>query len=175
MITGLLFTSMILLLAGMLLAVWRNGWKIPTSVSATVYLLPQQWRIIWTVWLWAVTLTAAPSLMAAIPCGWQWLGWLTVIGLMVTACLPLGSSVTDTKEHNIFAAVAGVFSQLCVVTISPIWLLAWVLPCWALIALSAIPKRWAYNAIVWIRSKFILLLEVLCVVALYGAMLSKAI
>lgn len=95
--------------------------KIPESISAMVYSLPKSSRWIWIVWMWAVSLTLAPSLIEK--CGL--VGFLTIGCLIFCGAMPLVKDEPN-KMHNVFGIAAGILSQVCVAIINPWWLLLWI-------------------------------------------------
>lgn len=104
--------------------IWRIH-DIPVSISSMVYSLPKSMQWLWTAWIWAVSLTLAPSLLDALG-RYSFLGFLTVACLLFCGAMPLVKHEKNTL-HNVFGVAAGILSQACVVVISPWWLLLWLL------------------------------------------------
>ena len=132
--------------------------KIPQSISSMVYLLDEDRQWVWSLWLAVVAFLMMPSLLAAS----EWLGWLTVMCLLGTAVTPIIHEDTY-KLHNILGILGGIFSQLCVLVTSPLWLLVWVA-----MGIFAIV---AYNNDGLIGKYVVLVAEILCAMSLYGALL----
>lgn len=106
-------------------AIWKES-VIPDSVSAIVYNLPKHKRFLWTLWMWAVSLTVGIPLMDAMPETWKFLSFLTLACLMFCGAMPLINGERNTM-HYVFAIGAGVLSQICVLIASPFYLLFWLL------------------------------------------------
>ena len=131
---------------------------IPQSISSMVYLLDEDRQWVWSLWLAVVAFLMMPSLLVAS----EWLGWLTVMCLLGTAVTPIIHEYTY-KLHSILGILGGIFSQLCVLLISPLWLLVWVA-----MGIFAIV---AYNNDGLMGKYTVLVAEILCAMSLYGALL----
>ena len=107
--------------------VWRTG-RVPESISAMVYLLPEGgWRWLWSVWLWAVTvLTLAPAVEILDADGRGWLAFLPMVCLMFVGGWPL-MDVEHRPWHYAMAILGAALTQVCVVYICPWCLLLWLL------------------------------------------------
>lgn len=161
----LLFVSILTALVPLVVASVRER-RVPASISAMVYLLPEGgWQRLWTLWLWAVAFTLAPPLIDAMPDGWRFVAALMLATLCFTAAMPLFDH-ENKKRHYLFAIASGVLSQLCVLILNPWWLLPW-LPMPALV-MSAFAS---YNDKDGIHGKCVFIAEVACILSLYAALL----
>jgi hypothetical protein len=155
--------SVLLAVSFMGIAVWRER-KLPESISAMVYDLPEGgWRWLWSVWLWCVAVTLAPSLIESIPEPWKAVGFLCLAALMFTGAFPLFDR--EHKDwHNVLGVLAGILSQACVWFICPWWLLLWLL-----LPLVA----WLGRKEAWLDGKGVFLAECVSMLAMYGSLLSE--
>ena len=150
---------------------WRRR-GLPESISAMVYDLPRPWQWLWTVWIWAVSLTACIPLIEAVPDGARPLGFLTLTCLMFVGAMPL-LDVSNRFWHYALAIVAGVVSQVCVVTVSPWWMLAWLLFA-AIYARDALPSQNGRNyPSRWYDGKGVLLAEMISATTVFGSLLVR--
>lgn len=120
----MLIISFLLAVALPAAAIWRTK-EVPKSISSLVYLFSGNRRWLWTLWLWAVAFTLAPSLIDALSETWQFVGFLTILCLVATGAMPLFVK-EKRKWHNVFGISAGVLSQVCVLIAFPWWLLLWL-------------------------------------------------
>jgi hypothetical protein len=120
-----LIVSVILAVGYTSLVVLRKK-DIPVSVSSMVYEFKGAWRWSWTIWLWVVSFTLAPSLIESIDESWQFVGFFTILCLVVTGALPIFTKEHKTA-HDIFGFMACPLSQLCMCNICAWWALAWLL------------------------------------------------
>ena len=152
------------------IAVWRMG-QLPKSISSIVWLFDGNWKWCWTIWLWLVTVLLAPALVSAMENSvLQFVGFFTIACLMLVGAWPLFNA-EKAKWHHRVAVVAGCLSQICVAIISPWWLLAWF-PM-VVLSISAMDAFNDSNGIPRILDgKGVFLAEVICMVSLYGALLT---
>jgi len=161
----LALVSLLLAIIGM--AVMLRG-GVPDSVSGLVYNLSDTKQWWWSVWLSAVAITVMVPLMGCLG-DLGCLGWLTSICLIGAAVTPIIKQ--DTRMmHNICGIAAGVLSQLCVLLLSPLWLLAWLIlvplvgGCFA--SLNDAEERPSL-----LHGKTVFEAEVTCSVTVYGSLL----
>ena len=122
----MLFLSALLVILYTGMATWRRR-KLPESVSAMVYELPQKWQWVWTAWLALVTALMAPALTEAMPSAWYSItSHACIICLAMTAAMPLIPGSHNTAHYGLGIA-AGVLSQVCVAIMCSWWLLLWLL------------------------------------------------
>ena len=163
--TIMLVLSFLLAVALPAIAIWKTR-DIPVSISSLVYLFDGNRKWLWSLWLGIVAFTLAPSLIESMPETWKFMGFLTLLSLVLTAAMPLFDKEHE-RWHHAFGIAAGVLSQICVLLICPWWLLAWVL----------------FPAALWLyyrkdaKYKFLLcyafIAECLCALAQYGALLTE--
>ena len=154
-------------------AIWKEN-EIPASVSAMVWILPKgNWRWLWTVWLWAVALTVTPPLIEVMPDYIRSIGFLFGALLLFTGAFPL----FDTEHvayHNILGVVSGIISQICVVFVSPWWLLLW-----SLMFVLVVGSMAAFNdkeeMPQMLTGKGVFISEAICWMTLNGAILTEYI
>lgn len=156
MINAMLIISILLVVLNVGITIWRKR-ELPKSISAMVYDLPEgQSRWLWTIWLWAVSLLMAPSLIEALPTTWQFVGFLTIACLVFCAAVPIFEKENKTI-HNILGVAACVLSQICVGLICPWWLLLWLLMV-AVCVHALIAKEYPR----WLQGKGIFIAEAVC-------------
>ena len=138
------------------IALCIKGGGVPSSLSASVFDLPQNKRWVWTVMLYAV------CFCVLVPFGWhgvsfldkvsentQFLAFIAIAALAFVGAAPLVADKTDLayKVHCVAAVVCAVCSQLVLVFNQP-----WLLLCWIpwVVALLLISKygRW-YTITFW--------------------------
>ena len=160
--TALAIISAAIALAFVLTAIARIH-EVPDSISALVYTC--RWRWSWTMWLWAVALTLAAPLIESLHERHAYAGFLTAASLLMVGAMPL--SGTDSRTvHNAVGVLAGVLSQLCVLLLSPLWLLWWSLMAAAFVA-------WHDDTrIPMLAGKAVFLAEAVCALSLYGSLLT---
>ena len=149
----MIILSFLLFVVGVVVWLVRSGCD-PESLSALVYEVPSGMQWVWVLWMEAVAFSMAPCLLDVLPEGCEVFGWLMVVCLMLCGGMPLVRN-EENRWHYLFAIMAGVLSQLCVVLLCPWWLLLWVL---YLACLPFIGSRWCF----WV--------EVACAVGLYGCL-----
>ena len=103
-----------------------TGRKIPESVSATVFLLPRAGQWLFTIVMWIVGFTLLPSLLEKVSEQTQFLAFIMIAGVMFVGAAPLLANERNTI-HYVFAAIAGLSSQLLVALNQPLFLLTWML------------------------------------------------
>lgn len=169
----LLIISVLLVMSFVGVAIWMER-ELPESVSALVYLLPEKGGIrwLWTLWMWAVALTIAPSLMEALDgSNWQFIGFMTIASLIFTGAWPLFQ--TETRGGHYFLAMAsGILSQLCVLLIDADWLFAWALFVFLMGSVYIQPEGRLGKAM---KGKGVFLAEAVCFISLVGALLVRAL
>lgn len=118
-----LIISILLVVSFVGITIFRTK-EIPESISAIVFTMKHPW--LWSVWLWASTLTLAPSLLNALPEKWQFFGFLALASLLFTGVFPLIDK-EHKRWHYILSITAGVLLQLCVLFICQWWLILWII------------------------------------------------
>lgn len=164
--TAMLTISILLAALVMGAVIWKCG--VPDSVSAMVYTLSTPWEYLWTVWIWAVSLLMAPSLIEAIAPTWQFLGFLFTACMTFCGAMPLVPGSHNTA-HNVLGVSAGVISQVCVLVISPWWLLLWLVMIALVLAVFA-----GFNENQTQRmcdGKGVLVAEITCYISLVGSII----
>lgn len=155
----LLIVSFLLVVLFVGTAIWKES-VIPDSVSAIVYNLPKHKRFLWTLWMWAVSLTVGMPLMEAMPETWKFLSFLTLACLMFCGAMPLLNGERNTL-HNVLGVAAGILSQVCVLIIEPSCILIWVLMGMYAVAV------WNENGEkTWLSGKQVLVSEICCFLSL---------
>jgi hypothetical protein len=135
--------------------------ELPASVSHMVFNLPRNYQFLWTLFIWSVAFGTVPALLDAMEGSiFQFVGFLFIASLAFIGAMPLIRNNPNTA-HSVLAIVAGVLSQLCVLIISPYWLLLWFSLIYFLFA--PLPK--------WLNGKGIFVLEVYCYTTLIAAIL----
>lgn len=131
-----------LLLISVLIAVLYVGTTIyihkelPASISHMVFNLPRKYQFLWTLFIWAIAFGTCPALLDAMDGSmFQFVGFLFIASLAFIGTLPLIHNDPNTA-HSVLAVAAGVLSQLCVLIISPYWLLLWFALLYFVFALS---------------------------------------
>lgn len=134
---------------------------LPASVSHMVFNLPRKYQFLWTLFIWAIAFGTCPALLDAMDGSmFQFVGFLFIASLAFIGTLPLIHNDPNTA-HSVLAVAAGVLSQLCVLIISPYWLLLWFALFYFVFA--PIPK--------WLEGKGIFVLELFCYTTLILAIL----
>ncbi len=134
--------------------------SLPDSISAIVYDMPIRWQWLWTLWLWAVVLTVGIPLIDALQDSMPILGFATMASLCFVGAMPLVRHEANIPHYAI-AIVAGILSQLCVLVLSPVWLLSWIVFLAVLLACEAMR--------ITSGNKTVILMELTCAASLYGA------
>ena len=167
--TTLLIISILLVVSFVGTAIWRKR-ELPESISALVYTLPNGgWRYLWTVWIWASTFTLTPSLFEITPENWQILAHAFSTSMLFVGAMPLVKH-EDNRAHNVLSIAAGIFSQLCVCFLSPVWLLLW-----SVMAVLAIYAKKSEDFPSWLYGKGLFVSEMVCWVILVCAIITKFI
>ena len=112
----------IIALIGVGYAIYRTR-EIPESVSSIAYIMPH-WAF--SVWIALTGLSALPFILESLPNGWQWVGFLSIVGLLIVA----SSSYYKTEEKTLHW-VGGILCAVCaliVVAIARPWLLLLWIP-----------------------------------------------
>lgn len=103
-----------------------TGRQIPESISQTVFVLPRKGQWLFTVVMWVVGFLLMPVLMEKVSEQTQFIAFLMVSGILFVGASPLVLKEKNTI-HYVFAAVAGIASQLLVALNKPLLLLLWFL------------------------------------------------
>lgn len=103
-----------------------TGRQIPESISQTVFVLPRKVQWLFTVVMWVVGFLLMPVLMEKVSEQTQFIAFLMVSGICFVGASPLVLKEKNTI-HYVFAAVAGIASQLLVALNQPLLLLLWFL------------------------------------------------
>lgn len=164
--TTMLILSILLAASFVGVAIWRKR-KLPVSISSLVYLFEGNYRMIWTVWMWAVALLTAPALIDAMPEDFKFVGFLTIASLVFTGAMPLFME-DNKKMHFFFAYTAGILSQLCVVMICPWWLGVWMV--FAFLMGSIYVQPWGDIAKI-VEHKGAFIAEMCCAASLWGCLI----
>ena len=163
MMTTLVYLSMAIAAAFLTAATIKRR-ALPDSISAIVYDLPHTWQWFWTVWMWAVAITVGIPLIDVLPDNLQLFGFAKMTLLCFVGAMPLVRHESNTA-HYILAIIAGFLSQVCVLAVSPAWLLTWLL-----MVVVYVDKRLSRTAL---ADKAVLLSELICAGTLYGALLQS--
>lgn len=170
----MVIVSVVLAVVGIGLATWREK-RLPESISGMVFTLKGNWRWLWTIWMWAVTFCIGIPTIEVLNGDVEFIGFLMMGSLMFVGAMPL-FELESKKEHYFFAAIGGLLSQVCVALISPWWLMTWVL----FVALLGVYAFDVYkerkNMVIvehWYDHIGCFLSEVICYVALVGAVVTK--
>ena len=116
------------------IALCVKGGGVPSSLSASVFDLPQSKRWIWTVMLYAVCFcvlvpfgSGGISFLDKVSENTQFLAFIAIAALAFVGAAPLVADKTDLayKVHCVAAVVCAVCSQLVLVFNQP-----WLLFCW---------------------------------------------
>jgi len=161
--------SILLAVAFTAIAIWKMK-GLPESISAMVYALPDGgWRWLWSAWLALLgILTFAPVVEILDGRGLGILGFLPMALLMFVAAWPIFDR-EHYKWHNILSTVAAVVSQVDVWLIRPYWLLLWLLMS------SVVFMKGLRHTGTYFGGKGVLIAEVVCYVALVGALLCRSL
>lgn len=100
--------------------------EIPVSISSTVYVLPKQGQWLFTLVMWLVGFSIAPTLFEISGDETRFLAFFTIGGILGVGASPVVAKEKNTF-HNVCAVVAGLASQLLVYLNSPHLLLLWFL------------------------------------------------
>lgn len=136
--------------------------KLPNSISHMVFSLKRPYQFVWTLFIWSMAFGICPSLLEVMDGSpFQFLGFLTIASLAFVGAMPLIKHDPNTA-HNILAIAAGIGSQLCVLIISPWWLLLWLL----FLPILLFPMR-------CLEGKGIFVLELFCYITLITSVLCQ--
>lgn len=126
----------IIILLGYTIVLCIKGGGVPSSLSASVFDLPQSKRWIWTVMLYAVCILVlfpfglpyGVSFLDKVSDGTQFLAFIALAALAFVGSAPLVKDKSDMayKVHCVAAVVCAVCSQLVLVFNQPWLLLCWV-------------------------------------------------
>ncbi len=118
----------ILILVFYIVALSCYGGRIPSSLSASVFYLPQKKRWIWSVFLFSVSFLTLPVLIESVSENTRFIAFLSISALAFVGAAPLEGSTTGIsfKVHFISAYVCCIGSQLLIYFNSPWLLLFWV-------------------------------------------------
>lgn len=111
----------IIAMTGVGYAIYRTK-EIPESVSSIAYIMPH-WAF--SVWIALTGLSTLPFILEALPSGWQWVGFLCVVGLLIVA----SSSYYKTEKktlHWIGGILCAVCALIVVAIVRPWLLLLWI-------------------------------------------------
>lgn len=164
----LTIASIFLVISFLEVATWRTR-KLPESISAMVYLLPPQGQWVWTLWLWAVAITAfAPMVELLDAHGLGVVGFLSMAMLGFVGAMPLFVA-EQRRAHNVLAVCAGVVSQFGPALLCVEWLWLW----WIIPVLWLLTELWP-----WLGDRLggrvVLVAECICALTVYGSVLTTA-
>ena len=111
----------IIALIGVGYAIYRTR-EIPESVSSIAYIMPH-WAF--SVWIALTGLSTLPFILEALSDGWQWVGFLSIVGLLIVA----SSSYYKTEEktlHWVGGNLCAVCALIVVAIARPWLLLLWI-------------------------------------------------
>lgn len=171
MTTILTITSLLLTASFVGVVSWRAK-KLPESISALVYALPEKWQWTWIAWMLAVSFTTMIPVIEVLSLkGAEVLGFVTLACLVFVSVMPL----TQEKEmHYPLAVIAGIVSQMCVAMICPWWLLAWIVMAGIIGVVAFFKSAFALindseEVPVILDGKGVLLAEIICYVTMIGS------
>ena len=171
--TTLAIITLLLTIAGVGVAIFKNK-ELPESISGLVYDLPKKLQWLWTLWIWAITVTLAFPLMDATKGNtFQFLAFFLIASLGFCGAIPLVAGEKN-RAHYALADIAGILSQLCVIIINPEWLKVWAW--WIPLSFCIIffdEKPWWWKIEDVIEGKGMMLVELTAALALYAALLSN--
>lgn len=99
---------------------------IPNSISQIVYSLSEKWKWTFTLVMFLICFLIAPQLMTvATKCGYDFLGFLTLGGILGVGVDPLVKGNANVI-HYTSAIVMGLSSQALVYIINPYLLFGWI-------------------------------------------------
>ena len=125
----------IIILLGYTIALCIKGGGVPSSLSASVFDLPQSKRWIWTVVLYAVCFcvlvpfgSGGVSFLDKVSENTQFLVFIAIAALAFVGAAPLVADKTELayKVHCGAAVVCAVCSQLVLVFNQPLFLACWI-------------------------------------------------
>lgn len=107
----------------------KIGGSIPPSLSASVFNLPTNKRLIWTVVIFTVCILVVPTYIEKTDINTQFLSFLSIGGLAFVGAAPLVKFSDDEMQfrvHEVGAIVCAACSQLVLVFNCPWLLLFWI-------------------------------------------------
>ena len=146
--------------------VWKTG-EWPASISACVYAMKKQnSHLFWTLFIWVAGIYGMIPLMAKMG-ELSWIGLIGLIGFGFLGVIPLTDK--DVRGwHYLIGITTGITSQVCVALASPWWLAVWL--CYVpLFAGSMGAMNDSEEPPVICNGKGVLIIEVLCAIAVWGA------
>lgn len=116
------------ILVAYIIYVVRLGGGIPSSLSASVFNLPQSRRWIWTVVIFSVTFLCIGSFIGKTPEKYQVLAFLAIASFAFVGATPLVKDPKDMayKVHYIAAYTCSIVGQVILLLCQPALLLCWV-------------------------------------------------
>ena len=119
--------AIVILLAYTLSMIKHIG-KTPGSLSASVFWLEYNQKIIWTIVLYAVCFLCLPTYLDKTSENTQFLAFIAIAALAFVGAAPLvkNSKEMAYKVHCIAAAICAACSQLVLIFNCPILLLCWI-------------------------------------------------
>lgn len=110
-----------------IVCLYYRGGSVPSSLSATVFDLPVNWKWLWTIIIYAVCFLCMPHYIEVTGENTQFLAFIAIIALAFVGAAPLVKNKTELayKVHCGAAIVCAVCSQLVLVFNEP-----WLLLCW---------------------------------------------
>lgn len=152
--------------------IWKRK-KLPESISALVYSLPNKWQWTWIVWMWVVAITTCIPLISVLGDGLDVLGFVTLACLVWCGGMPI-SNKDVTLPHCVAGIGAGIVSQVCVAVICPWWLLAWIVMAGIIGVVAFFKSAFALindseEVPVILDGKGVLLAEIICYVTMIGS------
>lgn len=168
MTTILVLVSLVIFIAYNMYAIRKYGF--PTSLSATYYSLPNKWRWVFTIFMWAVALLLMPSWLEICNSFGDWREYLTFLAFLSCALICFVGAAPnfrafemESKVHVISATGAAVTSLIwCLVCC---WNIMYIPILSALIVLEValITKTLKSSKVYW--------LEMMAFAATYGSVL----
>lgn len=114
--------AFILAIAVVVYASIKKG-SVPESISEIAYIIPH-WAF--SMWIAFVGILVMPSMMEHLDENWQWVGFMSVVGLFCVA-----ASAYYKTESKILHYVGGCLCAICAtivtVIINPVYLLGWMI------------------------------------------------
>ena len=99
--------------------------EIPNSISQTVYSLDNNHKWIFSAVMVIISFMILPQLLEVVPIGYEFLSYLTVLGIIGVGIDPLDK---DKKNiiHYVSAIIMGVSSQILIYIMNPYLFLLWI-------------------------------------------------
>lgn len=119
--------AIIILLTYTIIMCIRGG-KIPSSLSASVFDLPQNMHWIWTITIYSVCFLTIPTIISKASENTQFLAFIAIAALAFVGAAPLVKDKQDIayKVHCVAAVICAVCSQIMLAFNCPWLLLCWV-------------------------------------------------